>query len=85
MNHFLALRAAAKAVGINHETIRKAIRNGELRAYRADPFSSRPNPHLRVRLDEVRAWQEEQVYRPSKDPDRPGDADRELVESGDSL
>ena len=66
MNDFLSLRTAAKAVGINHETLRKAIRNGELRAYRADPFSCRPNPRLRVKLDEVRVWQEKQVYRPSQ-------------------
>jgi hypothetical protein len=68
MSNFLAIRTAAKAVGTNHETLRKAIRNGELRAYRADPFSSRPNPRLRVKLDEVRLWQEKQVYRPSQSP-----------------
>ena len=89
MNHFLGLRTAAKAVGINHETLRKAIRNGELRAYRADPFSSRPNPRLRVKLDEVRVWQEKQVYRPCQNPVQGAKADavsdRDLFRSGSAL
>ena len=89
MSNFLSLRTAAKAVRINHETLRKAIRNGELRAYRADPFSSRPNPRLRVKLDEVRVWQEKQVYRPSQIPARRSKAgpasDRKLFESGSAL
>ena len=89
MSGFLALRTAAKAVGINHETLRKAIRNGELRAYRADPFSSSSNPRLRVKLDEVRLWQEKQVYRPRHSPAQHSSADpdsgRKLFGSGSEL
>jgi hypothetical protein len=76
MSNLLSLRTAAKTVGINHETIRKAIRNGELRAYRADPFSLSSSPQVRVKLDEVRVWQEKQVYRPSQSPVQRSKADR---------
>jgi hypothetical protein len=76
LSEMLSIRDAAKAIGINHATVSRAVHNGDLRAYRVDPYSEHPNPRVRVRLDELRAWQERQVYRPTQTPQQRSKAHR---------
>ena len=46
-DHLLSVREAAKAVHCSHETIREAVRRGEIPAYLANPYSNAKNPRSR--------------------------------------
>ena len=71
----LSVREAAKLAHCSHETIREAVRRGEIPAFLANPFSAAKNPRLLVKPSDVRAFFERAAYRATT-PEERSKADR---------
>ncbi len=71
----LSVSEAAKLAQCSHETIREAVRRGEIPAYLANPYSTAKNKRLLVKLSDVDAFFEKAAYRPST-PEERSKADR---------
>ena len=71
----LSVREAAKRAHCSHETIREAVRRGEIPAYLANPYSNAKNKRLLVKLSDVDAFLEKATHRPTA-PEERSKADR---------
>ena len=71
----LSIREAAKLAHCSHETLREAVRKGEIPAYLANPYSKAKNPRLLVKLSDVDTFFEKEAFRPIS-PEERSKADR---------